>query len=254
MSANRAGSATQPFSVLIRESFRDRSGDGNPAAMVGPVERQQSRLQADEGDGVRGAHRMPEHAAGVGIQSARDIEREHRAGLRVRVVDQLRVFAFDRAAEADAEQAVDHEVPADVLRDFFGFSREGNPEKLFLQQASRRFSRRRRCCRVRRAPARPCPCPRAGVAASSAAAAPARSMRGGIAGRLLDAADVLGQVDRPRHLIAAIRTCRLFRARAGRPGARGCSSGTPTASAASRPARRARTPPRAESSSGCPRR
>ena len=76
----------------------------------------------------------PSTLPGVRIQAARDVEREHRAGLRVRVVDQLRVLAFDRAGEADAEQAVDDEIPAGVLAesrsDFVG---KGDPEKPLLQ-------------------------------------------------------------------------------------------------------------------------
>ena len=99
--------------------------------MVGTIQRQQAGFQADEGDGVRRAHGAAEHLARVGLQAARDVEREHRAGLRVGVIHELGVHAVDRPRQADSEQTVD-----DKIEVFFGRRvrriREGDPEKLLL--------------------------------------------------------------------------------------------------------------------------
>jgi hypothetical protein len=54
--------------------------------MVAPLGRVQARLVADEGDGVGGAHRhavRADHGAGVGIQPARHVQRQHRAAQAV---------------------------------------------------------------------------------------------------------------------------------------------------------------------------
>ena len=59
-----------------------------------------------------GAEGGPERAAGVGVEPARDVERHARAGLGVEGLDPARVAALDRAAEADAEEGVDHQCPA----------------------------------------------------------------------------------------------------------------------------------------------
>src|SRR5438046_1623110 len=91
-------------------------GDGDLAAMIGTVERQQAGFEADEGDGVRGAHGTSHYAPGVGIQSARDVEREHRAALAVRVVDRPRLVAGHVGRPADAEEPVDDESPGFVRR------------------------------------------------------------------------------------------------------------------------------------------
>src|SRR6185295_15354598 len=98
-------------------------------------QRQQARFQADERDRVARAHGAPEDLAGIRIQAARNIQRQHGAGLRIDEVDEFSVLALDRAREADAEQAVDDQVPADVLRDIFGSCYKANPEESFLQSA-----------------------------------------------------------------------------------------------------------------------
>ena len=136
-------------------------GNRDLPAMVRPVQREQAGLQADEGDGVRRAHRAAEDLPGIGMQAARDVEREHRAGLRVGVVDQLRVLAVDRSGQADAEQAVDHEVPAGLLSEFPPACLRGKPGRTSPAESAQQFSRRRRCCRGRRGSGRPCPCRRA---------------------------------------------------------------------------------------------
>ena len=131
--ANSAAIGHPALRHLGGKFSRDKIGNRDLPAIVRPVQREQAGLQADEGDGVRRAHRAPEDLPGIGMQAARDVQREDRAGLRVGVVDQLRVLAVDRPGQADAEQAVDHEVPADVLRDFFRLSRKANPEEPLLQ-------------------------------------------------------------------------------------------------------------------------
>src|SRR6185312_5044127 len=98
--------------------------------MVRPIEREQAGLEADERNRVGCPHGSSEHATGVGIQAARDIEREHRAGLSVDPVDQPREWAFDGSREADAEKAIDDEASV-LFRNALG--RERNPEESLLK-------------------------------------------------------------------------------------------------------------------------
>ena len=69
---------------------------------------------------MRGADGLAQRPAGVGVESARAVEREERARVArrqgIRRPDQPGVGFLDRAREADAEQAVDDHRPADVLR------------------------------------------------------------------------------------------------------------------------------------------
>ena len=55
-------------------------------------------------------------AAGVGVEAAGDIDGEARAGLGVEGVDPGGVAAFQRALQADAEEGVHHQRPAFVRR------------------------------------------------------------------------------------------------------------------------------------------
>ena len=179
---------------------RSRSATAISPQWSGSVEGEQPRLERDERDRMRGAHRAAQHAAGVGVQAARDVEREHRAALAVRVLDERGVLAGDVAREADAEQAVDDQRPrvfaasapvreTTSTRKNFSSSRAATTRAsppLLPGPASTRMS---------------LPLSPASVAASSAAAAPARSISGrlGLAGGALDAPDVLAQVDRTMH-------------------------------------------------------
>ncbi len=199
---------------------------------------------------MRRAHRAAEHAPGVGVEPARNVEREHRAGLPVDVVDQLCKGAFDRPCQADAEEAVYDEVPGLIGNVFFA-SCERDTKELLLQDARDDF-------RV----AAVTPRPGQDKNLFSLVSRKSRGQFGGcragalherrVARGLLDGADVLGFVDGLGHariISAAARICRLFPARAGRRGGRGCARGTPTASAGSHSGRRARPRLRAESSS-----
>ncbi len=88
--------------------------DPHLARMVAAIGRVQARLVAQEGDGVGRPHRDAvgtDHGAGVGIQSARHVQRQDRAVKFVERGHQLAVLALDRAREADAEQAVDDQPP-----------------------------------------------------------------------------------------------------------------------------------------------
>ncbi len=53
------------------------------AAVVGTVVGEQAGLEGDEGGRVGGAEGGAERAAGVGVEPARDVERQARAGLGV---------------------------------------------------------------------------------------------------------------------------------------------------------------------------
>ncbi len=63
-----------------------------------------------------GSNAGGEGTAGIGIEAARGIEREQRAGIalgeRVGCLDQRRVIATGRTGQADTEQTVDDQVPA----------------------------------------------------------------------------------------------------------------------------------------------
>ena len=100
--------------------------------MVRAVERQEPGLEGDEGDGVRGPDGATQHAAGVGIQSARHVEREDRAGQAIDALDHRGVVAGELAREADAEQAVDDERPG-AFADLRRLGRERNPEEPLLE-------------------------------------------------------------------------------------------------------------------------
>ena len=104
-------------------------GDADLAATVGTVEREQSGLEADEGDGVRRPDSVSHHATGVRMQSARDVQREHRAVLAIDVVDEPCRIALHIARQADPEEAVDDESPRLVFRKASGVEQR-DPEEL----------------------------------------------------------------------------------------------------------------------------
>lgn len=91
-------------------------GNANYAAVVGAVGSKQAGLGADEGQGVCGSNAGGEGTAGIGIEAARGIEREQRAGIalgeRIGCLDQCRVIATGGTGQADTEQTVDDQVPA----------------------------------------------------------------------------------------------------------------------------------------------
>ena len=68
--------------------------------------------------------------------------------------------------------------PQAPVGQFLRTLRDVNAEELLLQKIRPRCGRRRRCCRGRRGPGRPLPSSQTSFTASSAAAAPARSMSG----------------------------------------------------------------------------
>ena len=79
-------------------------------AVIRAFQREQARLERDEGDGVVGPDRAPQHPSAVGVQSAGDVDGQHRARLAVDVLDQLRVASGDIALQTDAEQRIDHQI------------------------------------------------------------------------------------------------------------------------------------------------
>jgi hypothetical protein len=86
------------------------------AAMIGPVQRQHSRLECDERYGMRGMHRTAEYAAGVGGNPARQIQRKHRCSGAVDRIRQVGPSAVDVTLQADTEQAVYDQIPMRVHR------------------------------------------------------------------------------------------------------------------------------------------
>ena len=176
------------------------------AGEVGAVAGEEARLQRDERRGGVRVHDRAGRDAAVGVESGRQVEREHRRVERVRPRDQFGPGRVDRPPEADAEQRVDHQrgARAGNVRARAPARRRSTPRarRARRQAAStrrrgtrprrrssapsaraRRRSRRRRCCP---APRGPRPCRRAGRRASRRPARPPRrpapSVRGCRAG------------------------------------------------------------------------
>ena len=176
--------------------------DANLAAVIGPIEREQPRLERNEAEGVSGAHRVAEHAARIRIDAARHIESEDRAALLVRIVDQPGKFARDRLCQADAEQAVDDQRPAFVARQRCRIRHlgHGDAEKPLAQALGADFrvaavvagpgEDQDVLARVRSKAGR-------GVGGGEAGALHERRRR--IRRGLLDAADIGGKIDRGGH-------------------------------------------------------
>src|SRR6185503_7887687 len=93
---------------------------------------QQPGLERDEGDRVRRAHRVPEDAAAVGMQAARDVERQDRTAHAIGVVDERGMLAGDLAAEPDAEKPVDHDAPR-LVGDLGRARRDCDAKKTLLE-------------------------------------------------------------------------------------------------------------------------
>ena len=185
-----------------RQQLCDREvqvGDHDLAAMVRSVEREKPRLERDERHGMRGAHRAAQHAAGIGVQAARDVERKYRAALAVRILDERRVPAGDVAREADAEQAVDEQRPG-LLRHLRHFGNHVDAEKLFPQPRGDHASVAAVVARAGEhedvlalVPGQA----RGDLGGGGAGAFHERRL--GFAGGALDAPDVVAQVDRTMH-------------------------------------------------------
>ncbi len=120
------------------------------AAMIRAIEREQAGLVGDERDGMARAHRAAHDRAGIGVDPARDVERENGNAERVEALDQRRVRSGKRPLEPDPEQAVDREIEARVLRNVievrpargFPFS-EARPSRACRARLRRQGSRER---------------------------------------------------------------------------------------------------------------
>lgn len=77
------------------------------AGAIGAVGREEAGLEAEKAQGVVGAHRAAADRAGVAVESARQVERQARAGQGVDGGDPARVLAGHVAHEAGAVEAVD---------------------------------------------------------------------------------------------------------------------------------------------------
>jgi hypothetical protein len=82
------------------------------AAAVRPVGGEQSRLEAEVGQGVIGAQGNAKNASAVAVESARHVERQPWAGQRIGKLEPARFLATDIAHQTDAEQAVDDQAEA----------------------------------------------------------------------------------------------------------------------------------------------
>src|SRR5690606_34213711 len=86
----------------------------NLTAHVRTVEGVKAGLRCQKGDGVGGAEGGAHHRTAVGVQAAGNVECQPRRGDAVGLFDQLRQRAGDDLLEADAEQAVDHQIVVHV--------------------------------------------------------------------------------------------------------------------------------------------
>jgi len=94
------GCARKQRTIQIQIADQDQS------RVIAAFASMQAGLVANEGDGVRGAHReamRPDDGAGIGIQSARHIQRQHRTAQRIHCLDQLRGKARQRPFQPYAE-------------------------------------------------------------------------------------------------------------------------------------------------------
>ena len=85
------------------------------AAAIGAVAGEQSGFDGDKGDGVLSVDGAAADAAAVGTKTARHVEGEHRGVQRIHSEHQIGKTATDIALQADAEQAVDDQIPGNVL-------------------------------------------------------------------------------------------------------------------------------------------
>ena len=160
-------------------------GDHQLAYIVAAREQKMAGLGAVKSHGERGRSRGPQNRAAVAMDPGGDVDRDHRhAGASYRL-DRVSCDAIQRACEAGAEQAVDHEpgildqlglqrqhaaVPGGaaqrgVAAQAIPGAKQGDLDRpAVLRDAARPRSRRRRCCPGRRG--------RASAAAQSAPRSP----------------------------------------------------------------------------------
>jgi hypothetical protein len=102
--------------------------------MVRAVEGVQPGLAADETQGMRRAHCNAQDAAGVAIEPAGNVQRQHRPGEGIDARDQLGPGALNGSSQADAEQAVDYQ-PVLAGRDCFCRANQGHRDALLPEEA-----------------------------------------------------------------------------------------------------------------------
>ena len=86
------------------------------AAVIRAIRCEESGFKRDEGCGCACANRWLIRDAGIGIEPARDVQRENACATRVGARDPFRGYTLDRAGETDAEQAVDDQAPIIAIR------------------------------------------------------------------------------------------------------------------------------------------
>ncbi len=80
------------------------------AGVIATERGEQAGLQGQQRQGVRGAHRVAEHRAGIAVQTGRHVGGEHRRVSGVKPRDGIGPHARQLAAAADAEQRVEGEI------------------------------------------------------------------------------------------------------------------------------------------------
>ncbi len=93
-------------------------GEAEQAAVVRTRPGQHSPLGGDEGNGQVGAHGGAPDPAGVGIESGRKVQYQHRQRARVDPVDHRAILGARLAAEAGAQQRVDEQIMLRVDQSF----------------------------------------------------------------------------------------------------------------------------------------
>jgi hypothetical protein len=92
---------------LRRQLERIEHDDAGAVRTFAEIE---AELEPDERERARSPHCDAEHLAGVGVQAARDIERQHGLVALIHRCDGLRRGPCNRARQADAENRIDDDV------------------------------------------------------------------------------------------------------------------------------------------------
>ena len=86
------------------------------AAAIRAVASEQARFDRNKRDSVISVNGAAADAAAVGGKTARHVEGEHRGVQRIHSEHQIGETTADVALQANAEQAVDHQIPRNVVR------------------------------------------------------------------------------------------------------------------------------------------
>src|SRR5450830_404870 len=87
--------------------------DVDLAAVILAVASVQAWFVGDEGEGMRGTDGVAtaDDTAGVGIEAAGNVDGEYRTTQAVDIGDTIAQLAIGRSRQANAEQAIEHQIP-----------------------------------------------------------------------------------------------------------------------------------------------